>query len=47
MTPGDGSLPFVKPEDYQFFAPLMEEKEESEMTKVFLKKIHILFNIYT
>mmetsp|Transcript_1821 Transcript_1821/g.4048 ORF Transcript_1821/g.4048 Transcript_1821/m.4048 type:complete len:1229 (-) Transcript_1821:173-3859(-) len=33
QTPSDSGLPFVKPEDFQFFAPLMEEKEESEMTK--------------
>ena len=33
QTPGEAGLPFVKPEDYQFFAALMEEVDESEMSK--------------
>ena len=33
QTPGEGGLPFVKPEDYQFFAALMEEVDESELSK--------------
>ena len=33
QTPGEAGLPFVKPEDYQFFAPLMEEVDESELSK--------------
>ena len=33
QTPGEAGLPFVKPEDYQFFAALMEDVDESEMSK--------------
>lgn len=33
QTPTESGLPFVKPEDYQFFAPLLQDKEEDEMTK--------------
>jgi len=29
---GDGSLPFIKPEDYQYFSALMEEREDEELT---------------
>jgi splicing factor 3B subunit 1 len=33
QTPGEAGLPFVKPEDYQFFAALMEEVDESALSK--------------
>jgi len=32
-TPGgDGSLPFIKPEDYQYFSALMDEKTEDDLS---------------
>ena len=30
MPPTPANLPFVKPEDYQYFAPLLKEDEEIE-----------------
>ena len=33
QTPAESGLPFVKPEDYQFFAALLTETDESELSK--------------
>eukprot|EP00741_Cyanophora_paradoxa_P000225 tig00000402_g218.t1 len=42
QTPQNAELPFVKPEDYQYFGALLTEKDESELTEQEAKERKIM-----
>lgn len=42
MTPADATLPEIRPEDYQYFAPLLQEVDEDALSAEEAKERRIL-----